>query len=942
MAKNYYEILEISINATPEIIKAAYRTLAKRYHVDNGAVSDEKMEEVNEAYETLNDPSKKIKYDAELRKNSAQSMKSMHEGGTGISVELFEKQISFSNAEMNALKFNYKFSKNSLEPIIKKFESSMNLGITEYMNTSFSVAIDKEPLTNMNDFPEIIREVIADGAIKTLSEFKIYSYPIDQIKYGYDWSEMNDLYEILLNAAKNDLRVIYKREKIELPSSGFNAKKANDDTVSYESTGSIGWDLVGLVLSEALSGEDGTEQKNAVESDIEREIREKKERFRKNFVDGVFHIINQVAYVIKGEVIAYINESGIDIDRNMETYYLRDEYIRNIFNTNKDVIPRELLVDAFINNPFDKRVDKYILEKYTADCGFVAKFLRQNNVTEVFDGIEASITSNAKKILGDDYNDAGLCASDNIKKALEYAKNCCGQIGLTEEDLKQYTFMNSMLIMKEKSDIYEKALNANKLSDDELNEMILMLRNYQSNNDYTPEHDEKFVNACLSLLNQEDVERKFKDIDFDNITKDKALELIEAINQQRGQVPTKTIISMKEKIVLPILTKEIAALDSTTLNGKIEFLKNAVIDEVYKKLFDSCIDSLIGVGRSIADEINSYIENINDLTLDEMESLQKQAVEFYDVYNGLMTENAQKIKTGKSFKEEAEYNRFLGINQKMSIEQIETYHKFKDTFKKDNEGKLTIIENAIAQKKVAVCMEELAEGMENPFCASSIKKFKKRVESSLYDQDTKSKVWTMARDRFFESNTVIINEIINKIAMQYPVIRSAESGFVIYGDVNNDLNYKKALKEVASLNTIEQPIISNLKGSLLGLAEHEAGFSITQGTLLYYEKGIVNRIFLKDITAFNVQKKLLSTDLFVTTNNGMNIKLNAKIQKEMLNSISFILLDIVNAIKGSPLYSEACATDEDVIEQRKFKICPQCGNSVKGQAKFCSKCGHKF
>lgn len=200
----------------------------------------------------------------------------------------------------------------------------------------------------------------------------------------------------------------------------------------------------------------------------------------------------------------------------------------------------------------------------------------------------------------------------------------------------------------------------------------------------------------------------------------------------------------------------------------------------------------------------------------------------------------------------------------------------------------------------------------------------------------------MARDRFFESNTVIINEIINKIAMQYPVIRSAESGFVIYGDVNNDLNYKKALKEVASLNTIEQPIISNLKGSLLGLAEHEAGFSITQGTLLYYEKGIVNRIFLKDITAFNVQKKLLSTDLFVTTNNGMNIKLNAKIQKEMLNSISFILFDIVNAIKESPLYSEACATDEDVIEQRKFKICPQCGNSVKGQAKFCSKCGYKF
>lgn len=57
--KNPYEVLGVSPNATDEEIKKAYRELAKKYHPDNYAgspladVAEEKMKEVNEAYDEI-------------------------------------------------------------------------------------------------------------------------------------------------------------------------------------------------------------------------------------------------------------------------------------------------------------------------------------------------------------------------------------------------------------------------------------------------------------------------------------------------------------------------------------------------------------------------------------------------------------------------------------------------------------------------------------------------------------------------------------------------------------------------------------------------------------------------------------------------------------------------------------------------------------------------
>jgi curved DNA-binding protein len=72
---DYYNILGLKKEATPEEIKKAYRSMAMRHHPDRGG-DEKKFKEISQAYEFLIDPEKKRMIDAGIDPNNINQQQS--------------------------------------------------------------------------------------------------------------------------------------------------------------------------------------------------------------------------------------------------------------------------------------------------------------------------------------------------------------------------------------------------------------------------------------------------------------------------------------------------------------------------------------------------------------------------------------------------------------------------------------------------------------------------------------------------------------------------------------------------------------------------------------------------------------------------------------------------------------------------------------------------
>jgi molecular chaperone DnaJ len=92
MSKDYYNILGVNKNASPEEIKKAFREKAHIYHPDKKGGDEAKFKELNEAYQVLSDQEKRAQYD-----QYGQTFEQARAGGGFHGFEGFRDFSGFTN-----------------------------------------------------------------------------------------------------------------------------------------------------------------------------------------------------------------------------------------------------------------------------------------------------------------------------------------------------------------------------------------------------------------------------------------------------------------------------------------------------------------------------------------------------------------------------------------------------------------------------------------------------------------------------------------------------------------------------------------------------------------------------------------------------------------------------------------------------------------------------
>lgn len=144
--KTLYEILEVSENASNEIIEKAYKTLAKKYHPDlqeeaNKKQAETMMKKINEAYEILGNEEKRSRYDGELAEK--RNMEEMQRQNVNQNYQVYNMQYQ-DNAVNNVNSANYDYEKERLryERKLQEEEIKQRRKMQEDLNREYNNAYE--------------------------------------------------------------------------------------------------------------------------------------------------------------------------------------------------------------------------------------------------------------------------------------------------------------------------------------------------------------------------------------------------------------------------------------------------------------------------------------------------------------------------------------------------------------------------------------------------------------------------------------------------------------------------------------------------------------------------------------------------------------------------------------------------------------------------------
>ena len=98
---NYYEILNLNIDASPEDIRKSYKKLILQYHPDKNGGLDDKFKEVQEAYQILSCPQKRKLYNMTIETTGSQweQYKKVLHGFFAYVIKHWEESEEISNMD---------------------------------------------------------------------------------------------------------------------------------------------------------------------------------------------------------------------------------------------------------------------------------------------------------------------------------------------------------------------------------------------------------------------------------------------------------------------------------------------------------------------------------------------------------------------------------------------------------------------------------------------------------------------------------------------------------------------------------------------------------------------------------------------------------------------------------------------------------------------------
>lgn len=154
---NYYEILGVDRNVSPKDLKKAYKRLAKQWHPDlnrdNLKVAEEKMREINIAYDTLSDEVARIDYNKKLDAQSqAQGQKKSDRTTSGQQ----QRRTSTRTAAQSSGKVDFENIHSSFESFFGFNPRTHEVSNEDKLNTFAQDKRKKNPLDTTDFFEKFM------------------------------------------------------------------------------------------------------------------------------------------------------------------------------------------------------------------------------------------------------------------------------------------------------------------------------------------------------------------------------------------------------------------------------------------------------------------------------------------------------------------------------------------------------------------------------------------------------------------------------------------------------------------------------------------------------------------------------------------------------------------------------------------------------------------